>query len=568
LTRSKIFKIVLFIAIVVLVVNVVAISRDYQDSWILEGLEITFVLFAVTYALAFFSEKSVPSMVLLAIIGRFIFLLIPNLKYVWFQGTSIDQHLQYSLAKYVYTEGYIATQGPFGVDVYSSTPIIHLAFSTFSSFLNIPIADSIKYLPVLLSPLYPLVTYIIMKNFDLAKGNTLLKFTLFLSSIPFSSEKYTVTGSQFGVLLAFLILGSLVMFFQKNDRRHLFIFLFFVFILAGTHSSSSLLLTIFLLTVMLLQKISIFRLKSYLKVPEIFAVVLICIAWLVYQAKFTFEFVVKLAFINAPMGTTPETEQLPSRFFQLAQVDIISAFKTFLVYYGADVFLLLLTLAGLIIMFKRLKRVGNTSKFLFLMCGVMLLYMPIAFLAKLGPFRVLHFVSPLFPIFTGIVILYAYKKKIWPAVVFLLSAIILLAPIQLYNCQPLIPSANVLLENVPETEPIVYVTGVNSIYHRQMIDFASNHIRGGIACDIVTQNQIIGLTEFNFSSSYLTGYYPLDKGQLAKEYDYFLIHLPGISGPFKEQAEWRTRDLILETIYNSSIIYTNGESYILTYAPP
>jgi hypothetical protein len=29
----------------------------------------------------------------------------------------------------------------------------------------------------------------------------------------------------------------------------------------------------------------------------------------------------------------------------------------------------------------------------------------------------------------------------------------------------------------------------------------------------------------------------------------------------------RTRDLILEAIYNSSVIYTNGESYALTHTP-
>ena len=81
LNRSSILKIVLFIVILVLVGNAVAVSRDYQDSWVLEGLEIPFVLFVAIYALAFFSEKKIPSMVFLAVIGRLIFLLIPNLKY-------------------------------------------------------------------------------------------------------------------------------------------------------------------------------------------------------------------------------------------------------------------------------------------------------------------------------------------------------------------------------------------------------------------------------------------------------------------------------------------------------
>ena len=34
-------------------------NRDYQDSWILEGLEIPFVLFVVTFVFAFYLEKSI-----------------------------------------------------------------------------------------------------------------------------------------------------------------------------------------------------------------------------------------------------------------------------------------------------------------------------------------------------------------------------------------------------------------------------------------------------------------------------------------------------------------------------
>jgi hypothetical protein len=57
----------------------------------------------------------------------------------------------------------------------------------------------------------------------------------------------------------------------------------------------------------------------------------------------------------------------------------------------------------------------------------------------------------------------------------------------------------------------------------------------------------------------------LDESIPEKNYDYFLIHLPGRSGGFQEQAEIRTRSLILEVLSNSShnLIYTNGESFVL-----
>ena len=561
MNRSHVLKILLFIGIIVLLSNALAISRDYQDSWILEGLEIPFVLFVATYAVAFFSEKKVSWMIVFAVIGRSVFLLIPNLKYVWFQGIWIDQHMQYGLANHVYNEGYIATQGPSGVPVYGSTPFIHLTFAIFSIVLNIPVVDSVKYLPVFLSPLYPLLTYVIVKNLKFLQGTAALKYVLFVSSIPISSVNYIVAGGQFGVLLAFLILASLVMLLQKNDRRYWSVFIFFVSVLAATHSSSSVLLTIFFLAIMLLQKISYFRLKSYLKASAAFAVASISAAWLMFPAKFTLEAIVRTILVGVPRGS-PAGGYIAPRFFELVHVDMLGAIKTILVFNGADAFLLLLTLAGLVTLLKMRKQINNTSKFLFLFEGLLLLFIPIGLSLKAGGFRVLHLARPLFPIFAGIFIFYASKRRTWMrAVIF--SSIILLATLQLYSCQPLIPSANILSKDLPTNEPIVYVIDVNSIYQRQVIEFARDYVGGRIACDGVTGNQIIGLTEFDFSVAHLAGYYPLDKNQLERTYDCFLIHAPGISGGFGEQAEIRTRDLIIEAIYNSSIIYTNGESYIL-----
>jgi hypothetical protein len=556
-------KLILIAEIIVLIGSALAISRDYQDSWILEGLEIPFVLFVATYALAFFSEKRVSLMVALAVVGRFVFLLIPNLKYVWFEGTAIDQHMQYGLANHVYNEGYIATQGPFGVSVYGSTPLIHLTFAIFSIVLNMPVVDSVKYLPVFLSPLYPLLTYVIMKNLKFLQGTAALKYALFLSSIPISPEKYVVTGAQFGVLLTFLVFSTLVILLQKNDRRYWSVFIFLILVLAATHSSSSVLLTTFVLITMLLQKIFNYRLKSYLKASTVFALTLICGAWLMFPAGFTFEAIVRTILVGVPSGTSPGG-YVPPRFFELAYIDMLGAIKTILVFNGADAFLLLLTISGLMVMLKMRKQVDSTSKFLFIISGFMLLFIPIGFLLKVGGFRVLHLASPLFPIFSGIFILYISKRRAWMrAVIF--SSIILLATLQLYSCQPLIPSANILSKDLPTSEPIVYVTSVNSIYQRQMIEFARDHVGGQIASDIVTRNQITGLTEFDFSVAHLAWYYPLDKNQPRRKYDCFLIHLPGASGAFEEQAEIRTRDLIIEVIYNSSIIYTNGESYILAH---
>jgi hypothetical protein len=564
MNSSRVLKIALLIAIVILVSNAVAISRDYQDSWILEGLEIPFLLCVVTYVLAFFSEERVPLMVALAVVARCVFLAIPNLKYVWFQGTAIDQQTQYALADYVYKQGFIATQGPFGVLVYGSTPLIQLSLAMFSIVLNVQVVDSMKYLPVLLSPIYPLGTYVIVKNLKFSNSQSIMKYALFISSIPISIENYIVTGSQFGVLLAFFALTGLSMLVRRNDRRYLLVFVLSVFGLAVAHSPSSFLLTIFLLTALAIQRIPLSQMMSSLRVPVILAVTSICTTWLMFPARYTFETIVRLGFLRVQ---GEGAESVPPRFLELARVNMLGAFNTLLATDGAEIFLLLLASTGLIILLRTWKHLEKTSRSFLVVGATVFLFIPLGGLLSIGVFRIVFFASTLFPIFASILFVeyegkraMRLRKVVLPSIVLL---ILLSAALGLYGCQPLIPSASILLKDLPVDQPLGYVTSVNSIYQRQMIEFAQNNVAGQIACDSVTGDQITGLTDLNFSANHLTYYYPLDKKQPAKDYSYFLIHVPGIAGPFSNSAETRTRDMILTVINNSSNIYTNGESYIL-----
>lgn len=567
MNKSLVSKIALLITIVILLGNTVAISRDYQDSWILEGLEIPFVFFVITYALAFFTERRLSWIVALAVIGRAVFLLIPNLKYVWFQGTYIDQHLQYALANHVYDEGYILTHEFFG-QVYTTTPLTHIFFSIFSTVLNLPVVDSLKYLPVLLSPLYPLLTYVIVTKTKLSRRTAIVKYALFISSVPFAIEQYVVTGSHFGILLVFLILSSLIVMFQKNDRRYWVVCTIFVFALAATHSVTSVIFTASLLAIIPLQRVWVFRPKSYLRASAAFAVASISGVWIMFQANPTLQVISHQLFFAVPSGTTPPAEYISPTFFEHARVNILSAMRSFTVYYGADAFFLLLTLAGLIILLKKRKKLNSTTNFLFLFGWLILIFLIIGYSMKLGAPRSLHFIRLLFPVFSSVLVLRmsenSLRARTWIRLIIFMS-IIMLATIELYGCQPLVPSANVLYQDLPPNVPMGYVNMVNSVYQRQMIDFAENHVNGRIAAAPPTASQIVGLTRINFSIANLVWYYPLDKSQPEQEYDYFLIHLPGKSGMPMVEARLRTTSLLLESIYNSSIVYTNGESYILAH---
>lgn len=567
MNRSCLLRIVLLIAIIVLLGNAVAISRDYQDSWVLEGLEPYFAVFMITYAITFFSEKREKWMVALAIICCIVMVSIPNLKYLWFSGRSIDQQGQYKLANEVYNNGRIATQFHGGhAEVYVSTPLIHLSFAISSIILNIPVTFSMKILLVLLSTLYPLLTYSIMKNLTFSKNTTALKYTLFISSIPIARNNYIVTGRTYGTLLVFLVLSQIVRLFKKDDRRHWSILLFFIIALAATHSTSSILVAILLSLIALLQSISFIKTRSYLKRPTILAMITVTLAWLTFSANRVLSDMTN-TWLGMIAGITPKKGYVPSRLFELTAKSIFGSVKSVIVYNGVDVFLLLFTIVGLIFVLKTLKQSeNNTLKFLFLFNALLLLFLVLGMSMKVGQFywtRVVNFVRISYPIFSGIAILYVIKRRTLRAVIFL--SIIFLATLQFYPCQPLIPPANTISEDLPANEPVVYAVSVNSIYQRQMIQFAEKYAHGRIATDKVTGNQIMGLTQYNFSRNVIL-YYPIatlvDKNIVEREYDYFLIHLPGKSGAFSEQAEMRTRELILGTVKNSSVLYTNGESYI------
>jgi hypothetical protein len=570
LNISRVSKLLLAVAITILIASALANSRDYQDSWVLERLEIPFVLFVVTYVIAFFSEKRTLGVLVLAIIGRIVFLILPNLKYFWFQGTAIDQQLQYALANHVVSSGHISTEIAYGAEAYTTTPLTHLSFSIFSIVLNAPVVDSMKYLPVLWSPIFPLLIFVIVQKMGLSRA---LKYALFFSSLPFTMEQYIVMGQLLGGLLLFLVLFVLVLILkngeahvQKNARRYWVICIIFIVALAADHSVSSLMLSMALLAVMILQRVPNFRPKSYLLVTGVLAIVLISLVWLMFQAGYALEQISQLIFVSVPNGTTPGSERIPAFFWEHLLRDPLSGVQSFSVLYGADAFLLLLTLISLIIMLKTKNRSNAVQSFIQLLGWWFLFLIVIGVLMNLGGPRALECERLLFPVFVGILVFWISNnprtRKWLPATIFTL--IILLAAIELYNCQPLIPSANVMYPGLPSNIPIGYVGQVTSIYQRQAIFFAENNVNGLIACPVDTSDQMIGLTGLSFSKEHLVKDYPLYKSEQERTYDYYLIHLPGKSGILYELPPDRLPTLILDRIYNSSVVYTNGESYMLS----
>jgi len=189
-----------------------------------------------------------------------------------------------------------------------------------------------------------------------------------------------------------------------------------------------------------------------------------------FPANFTFENIVRVIFVGAPAGVTPVGEAIPTRFFELISIDIFEGLKTVLVFNGADGFLLLLTIGGLAILIKHRKRLTPPSQFLLLIGFITIFFIPIGLALQVGMFRVVYFASPLFPVFSGVFIAYTFDRKTLTRIL-IFSLILFSATLELYKCQPLLPPASTLSQELSSDQPIYYLNTVNTIYQRQKIEF-------------------------------------------------------------------------------------------------
>lgn len=568
---SRILKFVLIIETIFLLCNSVTISRDYQDTWILEGLEVPFTVFIVTYLFYFYTEKKVFWLIVFVLIFRFTVLAIPNLKYPWFQGWALDQHFHYRLSQDIYDQGYIRTG-----DLYTGTAFMHLSFVIYSIITRLKFIQSFKFFPILAWLVFPILTYVFTNRIRMHRS--VQRYALLVSSIPAKPAiSYIVIGTLFGPLLMFLILYHLIVC-ARVERLNLIIIIIYSFSLAYTHSFSSIAFIILLIVMFVIWEFLKHIRYIYPKhelFPKLTLTIIVFInsAWYLYISTafvpsikdLSTSFMKTMGIIEAPWLTG----FFHARFFEIGFLDQL---RVLLAIHGADLFLMLLTLIGISVIYNKIRMQGKSELMsLSLYITSLILFFIFGYILDIGMNwydRTIRLFLIVTPIFAGISLQFIEAKmrnKLIP--IFIVGLFLLFSTIEIYRCQPLIPSAKSLSKDLPDDEPLTYLNMVNTIYQRDMILYAEKFFPHGknIASDVTTARQMYGLTSINFSQAHMK-YYPLSKKKTRLKFDYFLIHLPGKSGGFEDPVETRTTNVILSTIYNSryNIIYTNSESYILS----
>jgi hypothetical protein len=584
-------RIAVFAEILILLVMAASFARGYQDSWILEGLEIPFSILIVTYLVYVLSEKKTPWLVLFSCLFRFTLLALPILKYDWYQGVFLDPNMHYAITRQTFLQGYLPSVGYARYHGHTSTPLVYLICNAFSLASGVPVLDAFKFLPVLFWFTYPLFVYAIMKKTGLSDLQSLMKYVLFLSSIPImASTSYIVWGTMFGSILTLIVLYQVLRILRKTggrDSRLDWIVLAVLSIaLASAHSVSSVMLSIALTASCVIaiiftpfprdyDKTSLHLERKRLILSSI-VVTTISLAWLCIIATPLLVYGIQ-SLTHARAVIRP----VSPNFEGLSYIDNL---RLAVVSHGGTMFSLLLTVFGTLILIKSTRKYMKSPRartLTFLSSYVVCLF--IIFLGGLilgiglqWYDRVPGLLLTFSPVYGGIMLFYLKPKavhgKISFARLFQLARIttmllfVLFAVIELYHFQPLVPPANHSFKNVPTDEPLIYIGQVNSVYQRYMLWFSEKHIPedAKIASDPVTQLQAVGLTSYNFSTLFIS-YYPLSN-QSPEEYDYFLIHFPGKSGAFTsywDEADTFSKELIVEKMQNSSVLYSNGESFVI-----
>lgn len=541
-------------------------NRDYQDSWILEGLEVPFAFFAVIFTLTFFAEAKERYQLILAIVGLIVFLSIPSLKYTWFTGVFIDQSMQYTLANHIITTGSIASFSSTNTfSYYTASPFIHILFSSFSLATNVSLNSTMKFVPLLFAPLFPLLTYGILKKLDFTQNSTIVKFGLFVAAIPHARSEFIVTGTTFGILTSFIVIYLLVSLFQKSDRRYWVLCIVFDIVLAATHPVSSMILTVFILLIALYQGFRKYKPDFNLRPTIALSLASVCLGWLLFYGYSPLDEIFKSFLVLVPSGSTFSNEYIPPTFFSLINANLFQGITTFLVYYGLDLICLALMAVSILVLIRIRKTLKPAGLFVFLFSVMAFLLMVLGLVIKLGTTRTLPFAEILYPIFAAVAIYYITKSRKWLRPL-IFGLILVLMVFQFYGAQPLIPSANILYKDAPASEPLGYVNEVNTAYQRAVISFALSHAGSAtIAADLDTHSQLVTQVGYSFLDSNVVWWDPLNPHYAHLEYYLLITHLAGKAGPLQETANLREPEAINQGILNSSLVYSNGETYVFAH---
>jgi hypothetical protein len=557
------------------IVQILLNQRDYQDSWILQDIFVSTILYVLAFSVI--AVLLDDNKLIALVCASFVIVLnaIPNLKYELLSGT-FDSIAHCGHISNLVSSGHVPSTG-FYAPQYEDFPGMHIFIGSLSTVCGLSVNVAIKLVASTIIGIIPLMTYFVTNRVFEAR---IQRFIVVASGIP-TFASYTLSGTHFALPLysciICLILRSLL---TENKRQYTIVLLILVFGLLFSHAMTTLYLILFLVTAVLLLKFLSIKEKWVLenyRNTRVLVIGILMILIVSFAARLTFESGKVLeTFTNAGESLLSRREAVivPSTFFKVP----FSAKVVFLVLtYIMDGVIALMSCVGVIVLFVKLRHKNREiyEKFYaFLLCivGAILALLAFQFLSGFSGIeydRLIEYAIVLSPFLVGLFLwhlnCYLGRFRFGSAlVVLVLFSCISVSLIQFFPFQPMAPTANVLSRNLPVNDYIFDYREVNTVYQERMILFAQSFssISATVTSDTVTRWQIYGFANDSFANR-VVYYSPLQVQNLG--WDLFLLHYDGKAGPLNEKVENRTGERLteLKDALGNDVVYDNGGSFII-----
>ena len=413
-------------------------------------------------------------------------------------------------------------------------------------------------------------------------------------SIDYETLKYTVIASCLPVIQAYAIWGTELVFIP-------YLLFFSIFIVITTISKIQNRLFYLLLVVLifsLLTSHGVTSLVVSLVLPGLFVAVLMYKYLRKKQSSLNLKrigFIAALfAFclsaywsitgssnLNSLVSTLntllePSIPIVPKSFIRLS---LIPQLQIFSLLNMANLVVAIFTLIGILLFSKLLikkKKIDETTRLyiiiitLIIEIGFFVIAQAIFNFGLFSYQRLLIYAFPLcfFPIGIALSRINLFLRRVIPRarlvlVASLLIALVFLCLVQVFPSQSLVPKATVLSNGLPSNEFILDLSLVNTVFQTSMISFADKYYANGpVVADVVTRSQCYGFSDPSFFTN-INYNSPLTSSLSNMTWQLYLLHTSA-AGPFGEQPQYRTNNIIENTIETSgNLIYDNGASFVL-----
>jgi hypothetical protein len=555
-------------------------QRNYQDSWILEGVFWPFVGFIAVLLIVLEMEMDNRWVALLCTGTVLVILLVPGLKYKQPYSETVDAVIHLQLVNSLMATGRTVA------NTYQATAGMHSWLASLGLTSGLSATDVIKLGFPLLGAILPLLMYWLCRRNQMPPELTRQVICLScLATFPY----FLITGTGFTMIPAVFFLGVLFAreFLSTSvSEKMVYTLLALIALVQLTlwHSTTPLLLVLILLgaafTPVLVWLVTGRKTKTEINTHFLRLGLLAAVLVLGYHS-IQLDPIFRIEISNLYQLLESErdlTAAVPASFFQ---IPLIEKIQVFLVMFGRDAVLVILSILGFWVIWSQRARLGRSLYFyvyLSVVFAIFLLAFPVS-LIGIDFRRLMWLPLTLSPFFAGFFLWWWRGKLVRKGLlpprllrvlgILLIVSIIGISILEFYVYQPLVPKSRSLTPETPD-EYVVWLHQVNTAYQQRMISFAETFSGPEMRFDI----DILGNRQF---VRYYGGimnrdlFLPLHPMYGWNDPDantterLFLLHWPGKAGGYGEKLQYRTVEFLsnLRDSMDWDLIYDNGESFVL-----